>query len=497
MNATAAEKEILHLFLSSLLKLQNVDRGSIWIKKDEGYLCIEALGAQSEQVKGLHISADQPSIVGWVIEKGTMTIARAGDDERHFHALENGFDIKSTLILCYPLIVRDGTVYGAIQLIDTSAGGRQINLRQEHLALIENLVTIGSLALSNFIDYHSQLAENRKLQDAIDKLRTEQTVIGQSPAFLRALQKARSYARVDFPVLITGESGTGKEVLAREIYRMSSRGSKPFLAQNCSAIPETLLESELFGHTKGAFTGADKDKLGLFEAAHGGVVFLDEIGDMPVNLQARILRVLQNGEIKPLGGTRTKQVDVRIISATNADLPGAIAEKRFRKDLFYRLNVLPLSVPPLRERKEDIPLLLDFFLSRECRRLGLRIKKISTQSLFFLKQYPWQGNIRELENFVKLMIAAVEKDNIDLEDLPEHFLGAQDAPAKAPVPTAHAGRKQERSLERYTWQELEKSYLLSLLEHSRWNITRAAAQAGVNRSTFNSRMRKMGIRKSE
>ena len=194
------------------------------------------------------------------------------------------------------------------------------------------------------------MKENLKLRQTLKAIREQDLIIGKSAALLGARKRAAEYARTDFPVLITGESGSGKELLAREIHRLSGRSGGPFLAQNCSCIPDTLLESELFGHEKGAFTGAFKTKLGLFEAANDGTVFLDEIGDMPLQLQARILRVIQDGEIKPVGNVHPRKVNVRIISATNRDLQSEIARENFREDLFYRLNVLPLHVPSLRER---------------------------------------------------------------------------------------------------------------------------------------------------
>jgi transcriptional regulator with GAF, ATPase, and Fis domain len=505
MQLAESERNLLRTFLAALLKLQNVDRGSIWVKSDSSYHCLEALGNQSEKVKGLEIMASKPSVVGWVIENEKMTVAKPGEDERHLCEIENDLDVKSTLILCLPLIMRNGDVYGAIQLIDTSAMGSKVNLKQEYLELIENLVTVGSIALSNFLDYSIQLKENQKLNKTISQLQNDNPVIGQSQSFLKVVEKARDYAKVDFPVLIMGESGSGKEILARAIYRLGARKEKPFLVQNCSAIPGTLLESELFGHKKGAFTGASQDKIGLFEAACGGTVFLDEIGDMPLDLQARILRVIQDGEIKPLGGVMTKRVDVRIISATHVDLSQAVAQNRFREDLFYRLNVLPLYVPPLRERREDIPLLLDYSLNRECYRLGIQPKRISKGVLLHLVDYPWKGNVRELENFVKLMIVAAQGDTIDETAIPEYFIRGNNAvteespawvrPEDVKSEDNESGPDRESNFAGYKWQELEKDYILYLLEENRWNVTKAAYIAGVKRSTFDSRMRRLGIRR--
>lgn len=496
-------------FLSSLLNLQKVERGSIWVKKGNGYLCVEAAGSQSEKVKGITISATHPSIVGWVIENGQMTVGEPGKDVRHFKEIEESITVKSKLILCFPLFLRSGEVYGAVELIDTVTGGTRFDLDREHLDLLQQLIDIGSIALSNSLVYTSQVKENQKLKQALEIIRREETPLGRSEAFIRMMRMTAEYARTDFPVLITGESGTGKELIAREIHRTSSRRDKPFLVQNCSAIPETLLESELFGYEKGAFTGATKDKAGIFETAQGGTIFLDEIGDMPTHLQARILRVLQNSEIKPLGGTKTKEIDVRVISATNKDLKDAILHGEFREDLFYRLNVLPLHLPPLRERKDDIPFLLDHFIRREALRTESTPKRIAPDAMECLMAYPWKGNIRELENFVKHVVVTVPGSNITRDDIPPHFTemqastgGMHEPPAPLPnrpgpetatneAPSTATGI----SFDGRSWEDVERAYVLHLLEKNRWHITRAAKEAGLNRSTFDSRMKKLGIRK--
>jgi len=492
-------------FLHSLLVLQNVERGSLWVKRANQYICVEAMGPESEKIKGFSLSADASSIVGWVIEHGKMTVAEAGKDQRHFAAAEVDVHEKSTLILCYPLILKNGEVYGAVEIIDTSAQGSRLNLDEDYLKLLEAQVAIGGVALSNSLAYNDQVQENVRLKRVLQELREDAPIIGKSAVIEAILKSVRDYARTDFPVLITGESGTGKELIAHEIHRLSRRRNKLFLAQNCSAIPETLLESELFGYKKGAFTGAAHDKVGLFEAANGGTVFLDEIGDMPLNLQARILRVLQNNEIKPLGGSTTKIVDVRILSATNRNLPEAINALQFREDLFYRLNVLPLRMPPLRERKEDIPLLLDYFLKRESKRLDIRPPLFTENSLQRLIDHPWHGNIREMENMVKYILTTVNNVRIGEKDLPAQMLHdtAVPIPVAVPMPGAHLPALLQHGLPalhlafaEFSWDELERAYVLALLEKFKWNVTRTSQAAKVNRSTFDSRMKRLGIRKS-
>ena len=480
-------------FLEALVEFQNVERGSLWIKRPDGYQCIEATGDEADRLVGFVVPKGKPSIVGWTIENGQMTIAEPGKDKRHFKEAESGMDVKSTLILCYPLVLKSGEVYGAVEIIDTAHAGSRLNLTKEYLELLEEFVAIGSIALGNALAFADQKKETQKLKRIIGEFRGEIPLVGKSPTFRTALEAAANYARTDFPVLVTGESGTGKELFAREIHRLSSRKDKPFLVQNVSAIPDTLLESELFGYKKGAFTGADRDKVGLFEAATGGTIFLDEIGDMPLGLQARILRVLQENEIKPLGGTETRQVDVRVIAATNRDLPRAITEGTFREDLFYRINVLPLRLPALRERTEDIPELLDYFLARDAARLGLPQKGFSAAARRALGQRAYKGNVRELENLVRFLLATVPGETIEAEDIPSLSEHGEARPAPAAPPLAAPGLTHD--LTAYTWEALEHAYALALLEKCKWNVTKAARAAGVNRSTFDSRLRKLGITK--
>ncbi len=492
-------------FLMALLRLQNVERGSIWIKKDDSYVCVEAVGIKGENIKGVSIDAGQKSIVGWVIENGKMTISDPIEDERHHKDLEEKLTVKSSLILCFPLFLRDKKVYGAVQIIDTTQDKHRLNLDGEYLSHIQDLVNIGSVSLSNAIIYSKQLKETQSLKHALAEIRSETTIIGQNLFFQNCLDLVRSYANTDFPVLISGESGTGKELVSRRIHQMSARKDKPFFIQNCSAIPETLLESELFGYKKGAFSGAVKDKVGLFEAADSGTVFLDEIGDMAVNLQARILRVIQNKEIKPLGETRVKHIDIRIISATNRDIKQMVADNEFRQDLFYRLSVLPMILPSLRERLDDIPLLLNHFLKREAVKLDVPVKKINSDAMQCLISYHWPGNIRELENLVRYLLVVTNEEYIRPKDLPIHLrTERQSFPSslnhstdenRNAEPMNNTPPSAEINFGTRTWLDVERDYVYYLLSKYNWNVTWAAKDSGVNRSTFASRMKRLGIRR--
>jgi len=494
-------------FLRLLLKIQNVERGSIWIQQENRYVCVESLGSPTDKdiIKGFSMSVDRPSIVGWVMENAEMTVAEAGKDPRHHKEFEKGMKLKSHLIFAFPLILRDGQVYGVVQLIDTSPGADRLNVDRKYLELLKDIIDMGSSALSNALYFSQQVEKNLELEHTLASIQSDAQIIGQSRLFIDVMKRVRDYATTDFPVLITGESGTGKDLVATALHNLSSRKEKPFVVQNCSAIPDTLLESELFGYKKGAFTGATEDKIGLLKAADGGTVFLDEIGDMSLRLQSRLLRVIQNNEIKPLGETKISKINIRIISATNKDLNNAIIKKEFREDLFYRLNVLPIHLPPLRERKKDIPLLVNYFLKRESLELGVSQKRISKKALQYLENYPWEGNIRELENFVKYILSTVDNGIVGVNEIPDHFKKEhqnrndnntfsfpeeQVFSAANPSPTTL-----ESPFSGYSWEALEKDYVLYLLNKNRWNITRAAIDAKINRSTFDSRMKRLGIYK--
>ncbi|THB73427.1 MAG: sigma-54-dependent Fis family transcriptional regulator [Desulfobacteraceae bacterium] len=495
LNPEALQKK----FLNSLLNIQNVQRGSIWIKKRDTYECIEAAGAEAATIKGVTLDADQPSIVGWVIENREMAVAEGQSDKRHYKEVEDKFAVKSSLILCFPLFFRDKKVYGAVQIIDTSEEKTRLNLEKGYLDNIQSLVDICSIALSNAILYHTEKQKALSLKNALNDIKSQPTIVGQSASFQKSLNLLKSYANTDFHVLITGESGTGKELIARQLHQTGPRKDTPFLVQNCSAIPETLLESELFGYKKGAFTGATKDKIGLFEAANFGTVFLDEIGDMPMNIQAGILRVLQQNEIKPLGETQVRHVDVRIISATNRDIKQMIAENTFRQDLFYRLSVLPIHLPPLRERQEDIPLLIKHFMEKESLKIGAVEKQISFDAMQCLTGYSWRGNIRELENLIRYLLVTTQEEYIELENLPPHVRQDNimaDTFGMSESGSGNEGFSMGMNFRDLSWPELEKAYVLYLLKKTNWNITRAAEQSGINRSTFASRMRKLDIRRN-
>ena len=278
-------------------------------------------------------------------------------------------------------------------------------------------VTAAKLAFQEIQKLKDQLyKENIALREEVDKASMFEEIVGASPALRAVLSSVTKVAPTDSTVLITGETGSGKELIARAIHKRSRRSSRAFVSVNCAAVPQSLIASELFGHEKGAFTGALQRRLGRFELAEGGTIFLDEIGDLPSETQNALLRVLQEREFERVGGTQSIRANVRVIAATNRDLKAAIAAGTFRDDLFYRLNVFPIQVPPLRERREDIPLLVEYFIDRFAKKVGKEIRGVNKKTLELFQSYPWPGNIRELQNVIERSVIVCETENFSVDE---------------------------------------------------------------------------------
>ncbi|HEX5020650.1 MAG TPA: sigma 54-interacting transcriptional regulator, partial [Candidatus Binatia bacterium] len=341
-----------------------------------------------------------------------------------------------------------------------------------------------ALAFGQVVDKANKLAEEKLyLQDEIRSEHNFDEIVGESSTLRKVLQQAKTVAATDSTVLLRGETGTGKELIARAIHNLSGRRELALVKVNCAAIPTGLLESELFGHEKGAFTGAIAQRIGRFELAHRGTLFLDEVGDIPLELQPKLLRVLQEQEFERLGSTRTQRVDVRLIAATNADLPRLISEKQFRSDLYYRLNVFPIVIPPLRERREDIPVLVRYFAQKYARRMKKHIDSIAPEAMKALCEYPWPGNVRELENFIER--AVILSSGSDLR-----FTIGELNPA---IETAE-------SKIATTLEDAEREHILKALEETGWVVggaSGAAARLGMKRTTLQSRIKNLGITRSK
>jgi len=339
-----------------------------------------------------------------------------------------------------------------------------------------------------------------------DRYQLEKTIIGNSPAMREIYKTIGKVAPSDVTVLIQGESGTGKELIARAIHFNSKRLGKPFIALNCAAIPKDLLESELFGFEKGAFTGATERKLGKFEQANGGTIFLDEIGDMPIDLQSKILRVLQEKEVTRTGGNQSIVVDVRIVAATNQDLEESVRRKEFREDLFYRLNVIPLQLVPLRERNEDIPLLVEYFLAKICTELDSPPKRCSPEALRFLSGYAWPGNVRELENTLKRAVILSSDPLLTVTDFPgvRSHKGGELVPSEElslegivdiKLRGSFTNMEKMESGDVYSMvlEQVERPLICFVLEKTRGNQVRAADILGINRNTLRKKITELGI----
>ena len=319
-------------------------------------------------------------------------------------------------------------------------------------------------------------------------------IIGSSDRITEIFETIKRVAPTTTTILITGETGTGKELIARAIHRNSPRKNNPFIKINCAAIPESLMESELFGYEKGAFTGAATKKQGRFELAHKGTLFLDEVGELPKDMQVKLLQVIQEQEFERVGGLQTIKVDVRLITATNRNLFEDVKDGRFREDLYYRLNVIPAHLPPLRERKEDIPVLIGFFIEKFNKKLDRSVKYIDEKVTNLLIQYSWPGNIRELENLVERMILMARGDTIVFADLPSELKTAIESDS-----TGLSGIRQKpfKDIMKNHMEDIEKQMIISVLEECGNNVTRAAKKLGLSRKGLQLKMMKYKLRRSE
>ncbi|WHZ16076.1 MAG: Formate hydrogenlyase transcriptional activator [Nitrospira sp.] len=382
---------------------------------------------------------------------------------------------------CAVPLISHGQVLGTLSVVSLHEGA----FTEDDAELLGRIAVQIAIAVENGLAYH----ELASLKDKLNKeklylegeIRTEhnfEEIIGESPALKQVLKQIEIVAPTDSTVLILGKTGTGKELIARAIHNRSNRRERTFVKMNCAAIPTGLLESELFGHERGAFTGAIAAKVGRFELADGGTLFLDEVGDIPLELQSKLLRVLQEQEFERLGSTRTVRINVRLVAATNRDLVQMVADKEFRSDLYYRLNVFPLAVPPLRERREDIPTLVRYFAQQFARRMNKQIDRIPSEMIMGLSRYDWPGNVRELENLIERAVILSQDSvlNVPLAEL-KSPLGDK----SSPTPTLDAA---------------EREHILQVLKATRWVLggpSGAAARLGMKRTTLQSKMQRLGI----
>jgi Nif-specific regulatory protein len=427
-----------------------------------------ATGEKRNEVKEYRVKMGQ-GIAGFVAQTGEpLLIADVSNDPRWYKEISESIRFETQSIACVPLKIEDETI-GVVQIIDKQDGS---SLQEADMDLLNEFAALAALAIGHARNIQEVKREN---QDLKEELHIRHQMVGKSRALEKVIADGLKVANSKASALILGESGTGKELLARLIHRAGPRQDKPLIVLNCAAMPETLLEDELFGHEKGAFTGAMGRKIGKFELAHGGTIFLDEIGEMTPGMQAKLLRVLQEGNFYRVGGNIPISVDVRVLSATNKKLDEEVAEGRFREDLYYRLNVVQINMPTLRERSEDIPLLAQHFLKKFGEEMVIPNLTVSASAMEKMVQYNWPGNIRELRNAIERAVVMGNGKEILPEDLP---IGS----VRANYPGLQVGLTLEEALNQF-----KKEFILLNLKHTGGNRSKAAKVMDIQR-TYLSRL---------
>lgn len=467
--------ELQNQILNSIFEVVPAERGAILLDDDgKGqFASVYARHRLPGAPQPLRVSR---TVVRQVVQQGLAVLGVDVASAGGLSAVESVVSSNVRSLLCVPLLMF-GKVTGAIYLDSTSFSGR---FDEDDLQLVAAIAGISVVALENARRLSRLEQENLRLTTEIN---LEHNMVGESPKMKAVYQFLSRVAPKDSTVLIEGESGTGKELVARSIHRNSPRSSKPFTAINCAAIAEGLLESELFGHEKGAFTDAVSLKRGRLEVANGGVVFLDEIGELAPSLQVKLLRVLQEREFERVGGTQPIVVDIRVLAATNKNLEEAVKAGRFRLDLYYRLNVLSVVMPALRERRDDIPVLAEYFVTKYCKKCKVRPKNISAQAMTCLVNYDWPGNVRELENAIERALVLSSSDTIYPEDLPESLL-------ERDMPDSIDGKYH------LAVKNLKKQLIVNALEESKGNYTEAARILGVHANYLHRLIRNLDLKES-
>ncbi|HTS46431.1 MAG TPA: sigma 54-interacting transcriptional regulator [Bryobacteraceae bacterium] len=468
----ALEKQVLEL----ILEVAPADRAAILLC-DQGIEEPTSIFGWDRHSGPNHAVQVSRTIVSQVLAEGVAVLCNDLPATEAFGSTESVVVRHIRSVLAVPLEVFD-RVLGVIYL---DASNPDASFDEDHLQLLTAMGSIAALALESAQHMEWLEEENRRLQS---EMNVEHNMVGESPRMREVYQFINRVASKDSTVLIFGESGTGKELVARAIHRNSTRANKPYMAINCAAIAESLLESELFGHEKGAFTGAIAQKKGKLETAEGGTLFLDEIGELAPTLQAKLLRVLQEREFERVGSTKTIKLDVRLIAATNRDLEEEVKKGRFREDLFYRLNVVSLRMPPLRERREDISLLASYFAAKYAKRANRNVLGISPQARAFLLNYDWPGTVRELENAIERSVVLGSSDLILPEDLPEVVIEKS-----GPTPSATSV-----SAFHDTVREAKKNVIIAAVEQAGGNYTEAARRLGLHPNYLHRLIRNLNLK---
>jgi transcriptional regulator with GAF, ATPase, and Fis domain len=472
---TNSMEALLKAMAEAATELLQADRASIflWDRPHKELVARPALGVKGNELR----IPDDSGIVGQVIR--TLEPRRVGGgmgDEDIDRQVDQATGYTTRTILCVPLLAPGGKCLGAFETLNKRGG----QFTEEDERGLTELAAHAAVALQNTQEFEELLTKHQQL---VEQAAQGLQLIGESPAIEALRSTVRRIADTDLAILILGDNGTGKEVVARSIHYQSRRRDQPFIAVNCAALAETLLESELFGHEKGAFTDARETRVGKFELASGGTLFLDEIGDMSPGGQAKLLRVLEDKTVVRVGGSTPIHTEVRILAATNQDLGAMVRAKKFREDLFFRLNVVSLELPPLRERGEDVLLLADHFLQTFCRNMGRRAPKFSPAARKRLLAHTWPGNVRELRNLTERLAYLTAGDTVEVDDLVLIDSGASDAERLAEL---------HGSLAEAT-REFQQHYIRKTIDASRGNMSGAAKRLGLHRSNLYRKMRQLGM----
>jgi Nif-specific regulatory protein len=469
---------LLTQILESATRLTEGEASSLVLKNEEdGKLYFEiALGPKGREVKKFSLNPGE-GIAGWVAEHGQSLIVNDVEtDSRFFGDISKSIDFPTYSILAVPMLIR-GRCVGVIEILNKKD---KRYFTQSDLQWLEIFAVQSGIAIENARYMERANAEIGYLRDQISYDQGYHVLVAKSPDIIEKLELIERIAQTDSSVLILGESGVGKELFAEQVHLKSNRRNNPFIRVNCAALPEGLLESELFGHVKGAFTDAIQNRKGRFELADGGTIFLDEIGDLPLKLQAKLLRVLQQHTFERVGSSDTVTVNVRIIAATNRDIDSQVRSGEFRSDLYYRLNVLPIHVPPLRQRKEDIPVLADFFLSRFSRETKKQFVGFTDSAMDLMLSYAWPGNVRELENAIERAVVIAKEKTISAKDL---LIGNE---------ASDINEYQGKSL-REALMIFKKHFIANALGEHRWNQTMTAKALDIQRTYLSRLIKELDI----
>ena len=472
---TNCMEALLQAMAEAATELLTADRASIflWDKANKVLVGRPALGVDDEELR----IPDDKGIVGQVVQSGQpRRVGGGSEDDQIARSVDQQTGYHTKTLICVPLVFPSGKCLGAFEVLNKRKG----RFSEEDQRGLEELAAHAAVALENTQQLEELLSKHQRLvEEAAEGVR----LIGNSPAIEAVRSTTQQIADTDLAILILGENGTGKEVVARSIHYISRRREQPFIAVNCAALTETLLESELFGHEKGAFTDAHETRAGKFELASGGTLFLDEIGDMSPSGQAKLLRVLEDKIVVRVGGSTSIHTEVRILAATNQDLAKMVREKKFREDLFFRLNVVSLELPPLRERSDDILLLAEFFLAQFCQNMGRRTPSLSAASKKQLLRHTWPGNVRELRNLMERLAYLSSGNRVEVEDLAFIDAGAE----------PDALRLDLHSTLAEATRDFQQEYIRQMIDNTQGNMSQAAKRLGLHRSNLYRKMRQLGM----